>query len=305
MAIARFTVLITLLLSTIIATAPLRLAFNGEGEVHSSDIDGPWPTIPLLYNDSSGGQAQLDCYLTLWPESIFIARQACVATLPLDETGILCSDELELPSFYESDLQNSDSFNISEWREEFVWNQGNSTLYGDGLNHENEDSIYAIAELVRNLHADGLGNQLLTGVDLGTITSKGIPVIVGNNFSQTLYNVSGSLPILGSTLSLYAGGANASLSANLSYNLLVDLYDRGKIPSKSFGMHMGSVQPWQSGSLYLGGYDRSRIMDNVTVKNLQTFDPPALNSVSCPTLGPDTYEPALLSLAFSTTAFLP
>lgn len=292
MDLARLTFFSALLRSTVSGVAaPLQLAFNSESEVHWSDIDGPWPTIPLLYGNSSGGEGQLDCYLTVWPESIFIATQACVATLPLNGTGILCSDDLGLPRFYTPDIQDSDPFNITEWREEFDWNQDNSTLYGDGFDHENEDSIYAIAELVQNLHADGLGSQVLTDFDFGSITTKDVPVIVGNGLSQTLYNVSGSLPLLGSTLSLYAGGANASLRANLSQNLLSDLFERGKIPSKSFGMHMGSVKPWQSGSLYLGGYDKSRIMGNVSVNNLSTFDPPALNSVSCSTPGLNTYKP--------------
>lgn len=48
-------------------------------------------------------------------------------------------------------------------------------------------------------------------------------------------------------------------------------YWQGRIPSKSFGIHVGSVYHNISGSLILGGYDRSRCITNPIVSDSATF----------------------------------
>ena len=42
-------------------------------------------------------------------------------------------------------------------------------------------------------------------------------------------------------------------------------YDEGHIPSMSYGLHIGSAEPFVAGSLVLGGYDKSRILSDAIV----------------------------------------
>jgi hypothetical protein len=46
---------------------------------------------------------------------------------------------------------------------------------------------------------------------------------------------------------------------------LYSAYDAGYIPSLSYGLHIGSAEPNISGSLVLGGYDKSRILSDAIV----------------------------------------
>lgn len=46
---------------------------------------------------------------------------------------------------------------------------------------------------------------------------------------------------------------------------LQSAYDGGDIPSLSYGLHIGSVEPNITGSLVLGGYDKSRILSDAIV----------------------------------------
>jgi hypothetical protein len=46
---------------------------------------------------------------------------------------------------------------------------------------------------------------------------------------------------------------------------LYSAYDAGYIPSLSYGLHMGSAEPNITGSLVLGGYDKSRILSDAIV----------------------------------------
>lgn len=59
-----------------------------------------------------------------------------------------------------------------------------------------------------------------------------------------------------------------------TFNLLAGwLYSKGgvnKLPSYSYGMHVGSVNPDIPGSLILGGYDRNRVLGNVSSQNVDT-----------------------------------
>ena len=49
------------------------------------------------------------------------------------------------------------------------------------------------------------------------------------------------------------------------HNLLPYFSPAKIIPSRSFGMHIGSVDPYVAGSLVLDGYDRSRILGPLCV----------------------------------------
>ncbi|EEY17874.1 conserved hypothetical protein [Verticillium alfalfae VaMs.102] len=43
------------------------------------------------------------------------------------------------------------------------------------------------------------------------------------------------------------------------------LWERGDVPSNSFGLHIGSMQPPLGGSLWFGGYDQNRVIGDVLV----------------------------------------
>jgi hypothetical protein len=49
------------------------------------------------------------------------------------------------------------------------------------------------------------------------------------------------------------------------------LYEKGEVQSNSFGMHIGSVTAGIPGSLYIGGYDQSRIVGPVTAQRYGAF----------------------------------
>jgi hypothetical protein len=67
-------------------------------------------------------------------------------------------------------------------------------------------------------------------------------------------------------------GWSPSNGSSVSMRLtLPAAYSQGRIPSKSFGIHVGSVYHNISGSLMLGGYDRSRCITNPIVSDSATF----------------------------------
>lgn len=66
-------------------------------------------------------------------------------------------------------------------------------------------------------------------------------------------------------LSLYGGSQTISWTStngsSITYNrTLPDIYAYGYIPSPSYGLHIGSVEPNITASLILGGYDSSRVL---------------------------------------------
>lgn len=81
---------------------------------------------------------------------------------------------------------------------------------------------------------------------------------------------------------------------------LYGAYDAGYIPSISYGLHIGSVEPNITGSLVLGGYDKSRILSDAIVAgndNIFRLIDIALNVTSggsAFTKSPFTYENGLL-----------
>ncbi|KAH0355633.1 hypothetical protein KCU83_g1749, partial [Aureobasidium melanogenum] len=60
--------------------------------------------------------------------------------------------------------------------------------------------------------------------------------------------------------------------SDVSYHRFLNrAYQTGNIPSVSFGLHVGSVWPSISGSLVLGGYDRSRCISTPIVSDTNDF----------------------------------
>ncbi|PQE05636.1 Peptidase aspartic protein [Rutstroemia sp. NJR-2017a BBW] len=111
-----------------------------------------------------------------------------------------------------------------------------------------------------------------TGLDTLSIPIDGSENETINNFEllviesahQSLANGSKYIPEVG-TLALGSPGSNQSFSdTNLTGQYLSSaLYSQGKIPSNSFGLHIGSAALKIPGSLVLGGYDESRVLEPI------------------------------------------
>ncbi|CCD46785.1 similar to aspartic-type endopeptidase [Botrytis cinerea T4] len=102
------------------------------------------------------------------------------------------------------------------------------------------------------------------GADSNTI--ENFELLVIENADQTLSNGTKYAPQVGS-LALGAPNINQTFSSNLTGQFLSSgLYSQAKIPSNSFGLHVGSASMGIRGSLVLGGYDQSRVLTPVTTQ---------------------------------------
>lgn len=259
---------------------PLRIPFNSNTTPGlSSDIDGPWPTVHLTYGPDSLG---LDCYLTLWNHSIFVPEQSCVHVVddPIatdSQPGPKSTEvqpfpcNLTMPLFYKPshpfDDNSSKMFNFSDYESDELWEETQS-LFGP-LN------ITGTAKWTLDTLAGFGSNQTLPDASILVATN------LTHHFSGTSNRSSFlTLPLLFPLLSLWGnnmtdinGRVNPIGEANPSgVNLLPYLFEAAMIPSRSFGMHMGSVDPYVAGSLILGGYDRSRILGPLLVYDSDSFE---------------------------------
>ncbi|TGO35688.1 hypothetical protein BHYA_0149g00010 [Botrytis hyacinthi] len=102
------------------------------------------------------------------------------------------------------------------------------------------------------------------GTDSNTI--ENFELLVIENAVQTLSNGTAYAPQVG-TLALGAPDINQTFSSNITGHFLSSgLYSQARIPSNSFGLHIGSTSMGIPGSLVLGGYDQSRVLTPVTTQ---------------------------------------
>lgn len=107
---------------------------------------------------------------------------------------------------------------------------------------------------------------------------QNLSILLVNNVSM-IYPDGSKYPIQLGTLSLGGLATNQSFSyssgkAPLNASLLPgSLWEQHLIPSSSFGMHLGSATFGPPLSLWLGGYDESRIVGPVSVQVLNGWDP--------------------------------
>ncbi|TEY35205.1 hypothetical protein BOTCAL_0597g00060 [Botryotinia calthae] len=142
------------------------------------------------------------------------------------------------------------------------------------------------------------------GTDSNTI--ENFELLVIENANQTLSNGTTYAPQVG-TLALGAPNINQTFSSNLTGQFLSSgLYSQAKIPSNSFGLHVGSASMGIHGSLVLGGYDQSRVLTPVTTQ--EGYNGTAFFLAQAP--GPDVpdeklvnFQPDSTSLDASTTVW--
>ena len=242
------------------APSPLRIPFNSNTTPGlSSDIDGPWPTVHLTYGPDSLG---LDCYLTLWNQSVFVPSQRCVKdpTATDSQPGSDSSEaqqfpcSLTMPLFYEPsrpfDDNSNEVFDLNNVYVDKLLNQ--SHTFFDPLN------ISGTAKGTLDTLAGFGSNQKLPNASVLVATNLTHHFLGANSGSPFL-----NLPLLFPSLSLR--GDTMDGADYDGHNLLPYLSKAKVIPSRSFGMHIGSVDPYVAGSLLLGGYDRPRILGPLCV----------------------------------------
>lgn len=111
------------------------------------------------------------------------------------------------------------------------------------------------------------------GLDTLTISSgadgesiDNFELLLIENAVQTLSNGTTYTPQIG-TLALGAPDVNQTFSSNLTGQFLTSgLYLKDKIPSNSFGLHIGSASMGIPGSLVFGGYDQSRVLTPIATQ---------------------------------------
>ncbi|RAK96582.1 acid protease [Aspergillus ibericus CBS 121593] len=114
-----------------------------------------------------------------------------------------------------------------------------------------------------------------------TLGSATVPNVSFEAIYQTYqtYPNGKAYPVSVGNLAVGAPYLSNEVSNTTTLNLLAGwLYSNDDIPSYSYGMHIGSVSPAVAGSMVLGGYDKSRVLGDVSA---QTVD---LNSASSGTL---------------------
>ncbi|KAA8568115.1 hypothetical protein EYC84_008518 [Monilinia fructicola] len=159
---------------------------------------------------------------------------------------------------------------------------------GTLVNTTFSDQAGALPILSGNAHIGLDTLTISTGTDSEYINNFELLVI--DNADQVLSNGKQYKPQVG-TLALGAPDSNQTFSSNLTGHFLSSgLYSKGKIPSNSFGLHIGSASMGIPGSLVLGGYDQSRTLTPITIQQSSngTF-PMSLVDISIGTV--DGYSP--------------
>ncbi|RAL08052.1 putative aspartic-type endopeptidase [Aspergillus homomorphus CBS 101889] len=111
----------------------------------------------------------------------------------------------------------------------------------------------------------GLGDQISFGPTVPNVSIQAV-----YQTYQTYPNGK-AYPVQVGNLALGAPWSTATL-ANVTLNIITAwLYNSGgdnAIPSYSYGMHIGSVNPPIPGSLVLGGYDQSRVLGDISAQSV-------------------------------------
>ncbi|KAI1338533.1 hypothetical protein F5Y15DRAFT_386139 [Xylariaceae sp. FL0016] len=195
----------------------------------SPDIDGPWPTIPLQYDGSEESQS-LHTYLTFANASLLVRPQSCGDVV---SNGTLLCDDFAFPEFYRGSAPGKEEpLEMGNWT---PWD--NISLTGEGGRDFSEF-----------MPLGGSASGLEFSSNIAGISVKS-PAVVAGNITTVISNVSDSVPVLNSMLSL------PRIAAGIS--------ESGKASSAFSSLRMGSVDPLVNGSLMIGGYDDNMVLGDV------------------------------------------
>lgn len=208
--------------------------------------DGPWQAVTVWLGSQ---ETQVDLYPGGTYGSPILSNKLCAAAkiYPCGSGGL----------YDPSGSRSSDNTSIllRAADDHLGWPLGAVKYRGDILPIMDQLLISPGREIVQNLSIILVNNASIIYPDgssypiqLGTLSLGGLAT------NQTFTHDSGEAPV------------NASLLPGY-------LWEQHRIPSSSFGMHIGSASFGPPLSLWLGGYDGSRIVGPVSVQVLKGWDP--------------------------------
>ncbi|KAK5058704.1 hypothetical protein LTR84_010968 [Exophiala bonariae] len=229
--------------------SPWQIAFNTTTSIGP---DGPWWFITQAVDFPD---QKLSVFPSLSETSIIMSSGACSA---LNADCALPIQAEWTPS--DSWKSNNGSQKQSEPLDPTKWDDRVSSLLGlDGTGY------YAFSRMT--LYSNGNTGSLAYLDRHGLFVSDSMRAMYPGGAAYTL-NV-GLLSLYGAKeLASWTGVNGSQFEANLTLNsAYISLY----IPSKSFGLHVGSVAANIGGSLILGGYDSSRCLTEPITSDSTTF----------------------------------
>ncbi|KAI0172716.1 hypothetical protein GGR52DRAFT_580420 [Hypoxylon sp. FL1284] len=224
-----------LALSATAEAAFIQVPFTNQPDDHIfTDIDGPWPTIPIQYNDSDSRNRPLNAYITFSNASLLVGPQTCADDVT---NGTFLCGEFAYPDFYLGRRTGSPVvMNASKKIESFP--------FIDGIiptNHTGLEISYFMS-----LSGNFTGQTVQSSIGDAVVQTS---AIVAENLTTFLTNTSRPVPLLNSIISIPGYSAK--------------LLESGATSSQFSSFHTGSISPTVNGSLIIGGYDNNRIMGDL------------------------------------------
>lgn len=163
-----------------------------------------------------------------------------------------------------------------------LYNPSNSALCDNSsieLQMKDDHLSWPLGAVKYRGHQSYIMDQLV--ISAGGIDVQNLSILLVSNASM-IYPDGSNYPVQLGSLSLGGLAVNQTFSyydtakerPPINASLLPGyLWEQNLIPSSSFGMHLGSATFGPPLSLWLGGYDRSRIVGPVSVQSLNNWDP--------------------------------
>lgn len=203
--------------------------------------DGPWQAVEVQLGSPS---QSLDLYPGGIYESIILADQVCTGV-----SGLCGAGGLFNPSASSSIDEQSISFGAASMGSAVDWTGG--AMRYQGRSSPIMDNLEIIAGTTGAKGVQNLSIKLVSQVNMTYPDGSSYPIQLGQ-LSLGSSNVNQSFALGGDTPAV-----NASLVPGY-------LWQNKIIPTSSYGLHIGTANFKLPLSLWLGGYDQSRVIGNVS-----------------------------------------
>ncbi|KAH8659918.1 aspartic peptidase domain-containing protein [Xylariales sp. PMI_506] len=201
--------------------------------------DGPWPAVEVVFGDDLASQQTVALYPGHEFQTFLVASTSCDYEY-CDVPAGGAYDPLESGSSDEIQYEPPDV----DFMKGVLVKGGYATSWTDTIQLEAGDTstIPTVSlALLNDALAEYPGGELYQ-LSMGCLGIGGAGAV-----NQTF------------TEGYYEPAINASLIPGY-------LWSHGQLDSNSFGMHIGSANPYVPGSLYFGGYDQNRVLGDVITK---------------------------------------
>jgi len=196
--------------------------------------DGPWQAVRFQFGEPA---TQIDAY----PGGVFFSVLFSPEICDQPESGTICSAReagLYRPESSKTAVNISNALQVVD-----------ETFHGTQTLHGNAGFVYD------TLFVPEADIELTSSSSL--VVTRGYKTLPsGRTYSARVGNLALGAPDHNMTL---GDGHNGTLVSSA-------LYEKGRTKSNSFGLHIGSAAAGIPGSLYFGGYDRSRVIGPVSVQ---------------------------------------